>query len=129
MVVHSLDHIVELMDRAFNEGDVSALLGFYEDAAVVVTGPGQAVRGREELRRFFEQVMQSGSSAKQLKTHVLEAEGIALFISRWTLETKGVETGPTARTLVATTVFRRQSDGGWKALIDNSIGPMVLGPE
>jgi ketosteroid isomerase-like protein len=30
---------------------------------------------------------------------------------------------------VATTVFRRQRDGGWKALIDNARGPLILGDE
>ena len=32
----SLEHTVELLDRAFNEGDLDAVLSFYEDAAVVV---------------------------------------------------------------------------------------------
>jgi hypothetical protein len=32
--------------------------------------------------------MQAGSSAKQLKTHVIEADGVALFLSRWTLGAK-----------------------------------------
>jgi ketosteroid isomerase-like protein len=73
--------------------------------------------------------MQSGSSAKQLKTYVIEADGVALFLSRWTLEAKDAKAGASLRVFVATTVFRRQQDGGWKALIDNSLGPLVLGSE
>jgi uncharacterized protein (TIGR02246 family) len=129
MIATSPEHAVELMDKAFNEGDLATVLSLYEDSAVVVTEPGKAARGTEELRKFFEQVMRSGSSAKQLKTYVIEADGMALFLSRWTLEAKGARTGASLRAFVATTVFRRQQDGGWKALIDNSFGPLVLGSE
>ncbi|HUA99590.1 MAG TPA: nuclear transport factor 2 family protein [Terracidiphilus sp.] len=129
MVAHSPEHAVELMDKAFNEGDLATILSFYEDAAIVVTEPGKTARGIEELRRFFQQVMQSGSSAKQLKTYVIEADGVALFLSRWTLESKDTGADLPLRTFVATTVFRRQQDGGWKALIDNPFGPLVLGSE
>lgn len=112
-----------MLDRAFNEGDVETLLTFYEDSAVVVTEPGQLARGSSELRAFFSRVVHSGMSAKQLKTYTLEADGIALFLSRWSLQ---IGTQCIERTLVATTVFRRQPDGGWRALIDNSFGPSVL---
>jgi ketosteroid isomerase-like protein len=125
MIASSPEHAVELMDRAFAQGDVHAVLSFYEDAAVVITEPGKAARGAEELRSFFVQAMQSGASAKQLKTQVIEADGVALFLSRWTLHVEGA----TERTFTATTVFRKQPDGGWKALIDNPFGPLILGPE
>jgi ketosteroid isomerase-like protein len=54
---------------------------------------------------------------------------VALFLSRWTLHVKGAPAGVAARTFIATTVFRKQADGGWKALIDNPFGPLILGPE
>ena len=125
MIATSPEHAVELLDRAFAQGDLHAVLSFYEDAAVVITEPGKAARGTAELRSFFARAMQSGSSAKQLQTQVIEADGVALFLSRWTLHVKGA----TERTFTATTVFRKQPDGGWKALIDNPFGPLILGPE
>ncbi|WP_035356601.1 YybH family protein [Edaphobacter aggregans] len=129
MIAHSPEHAVELLDRAFNEGDIETVLGFYEEAAVVVTEPGKLARGTQELRSFFDRVMRSGSSAKQLKTHVIEADGVALFLSRWTLHIGNESSNADDRTFIATTVFRKQSDGGWKALIDNSLGPLVLGSD
>jgi ketosteroid isomerase-like protein len=129
MIATSPEHAVELLDRAFAQGDVHAVLSFYEDAAVVITEPGKAARGAEELRSFFVRAMQSGASAKQLKTQVIEADGVALFLSRWTLHVEGAGRGATERTFTATTVFRKQPDGGWKALIDNPFGPLILGPE
>jgi ketosteroid isomerase-like protein len=125
----SPEHAVALLDRAFNDGDVEAVLGFYEETAVVVTEPGKTARGTAELRSFFEQVMKSGASAKQLRTHIIEADGVALFLSRWTLNTKEPNGDVSSRRFIATTVFRKQPTGAWKALIDNSLGPLVLGPE
>jgi ketosteroid isomerase-like protein len=124
MTATSPQETVELLDRAFNEGDLEPLLSFYENAAVVVTEPGQVARGTVELREFFTRIMCAGVSAKQLKTYTLEADGVALFLSRWSLQTGN---DGTERTFIATTVFRKQSDGGWRALIDNSFGPLVLG--
>jgi ketosteroid isomerase-like protein len=129
MITDSPEHAVELLDRAFNEGDLDAVLGFYEEAAVVTTEPGKLARGSEELKNFFEQVMGSGNSAKQLKTHVIEADGVALFLSRWTLHTANANSEARSQTFVATTVFRKKPNGTWKILIDNSFGPLVLGPE
>jgi ketosteroid isomerase-like protein len=129
MAADSPEHAVELLDRAFNEGNLEKVLSFYEENAIVVTEPGKTARGTAELRRFFEQAMASGASAKQLKNHVIQADGIALFLSRWTLNAKESTQEISSRQFVATTVFRKQPDGTWKALIDNSLGPLVLGPE
>jgi ketosteroid isomerase-like protein len=125
MIASSPEHAVELLDRAFAQGDLNGVLGVYEDAAVVITEPGKAARGRAELTSFFSRAMQAGSSAKQLHTQVIEADGVALFLSRWIFQVKGTAD----RTFTATTVFRKQPDGGWKVLIDNPFGPLILGPE
>jgi ketosteroid isomerase-like protein len=122
MIANTPGHAVELLDRAFAQGDLHAVLSFYEDAAVVITEPGKIARGTEELRSFFAWAMQSGSWAEQLRTQVIEADGVALFLSRWILHSKDA----TAQTFIATTVFRQQPDGGWKALIDNPFGPLIL---
>ena len=128
MNASSPEQVVQLLDEAFNSKDIEAVLRFYEDSAVVVTEPGGTARGSSELRMFFERAMASNVSAKQIKTYTLEAGGVALFLSRWRLvrEKQGQRV---ENQYIATTVFRQQDDGTWKALIDNSLGPLVLGPE
>jgi len=125
----SLEHTVELLDRTFNEGDLDAVLSFYEDAAVVVAEPTRLVQGKDELRTFFESAIRSRTSAKQIKTRVIEADGIAFFLSRWILTPSESTAHREPRIFVATSVFRRQIDGSWKALIDNPFGPLVLDAE
>ncbi len=129
MVANSPQHAVEIVDEAFTRGDLRTVLRFYEDGAVVVTEPGKLARGKTELRAFFKRVISAGNAAKQLKTYVIEADDVALFLSRWTLVSANGNSGGETRTFTATTVLRKQPDGSWKALIDNAFGPLVLGPE
>ena len=122
MIAKTPEQAIELLDDAFNSGDLDAVLRYYEEAAVVLPQPGTEARGLVELRRLYSSFMKPGTTAKQIKTHVVEADGVALFTSRWSLI---VDDKP-PQEFIATTVFRRQSDGGWKALIDNARGPLVL---
>jgi ketosteroid isomerase-like protein len=60
MIASGHAQVVELLDRAFNEGDPGTALSFYDDETVVVMEPGKLARGTEELRSFFGHAMQSG---------------------------------------------------------------------
>jgi ketosteroid isomerase-like protein len=121
------EHVVELLDRAFNQGDLEAILAFYEKSAVVVAAePQRLLRGSAELRTFFTEAVRSNQVAKQIKTRIIEADGIALFLSRWSLSPRNHDSQASARIFQATSVFQRQHDGTWKILIDNPFGPAIL---
>lgn len=123
----SPEHAVELLDRAFNEGDLEAILSFYEESAVVIAAePLRDLRGTVELRSFFAEAIRSNQVAKQIKTRVIEADGVALFISRWSLSPKNHDPGTKTQTFISTSVFRRQPNGIWRILIDNPFGPAIL---
>jgi uncharacterized protein (TIGR02246 family) len=116
------EHAIQILDHAFNEGDLDTIMAFYDDGAVVVPQPGVEVRGKEAIREMYNKMLQPGMIARQSKIRVLEADGIALFISEWGLS----QPGQTKKTFIATTVLRQQSEGGWKVLIDNAQGPAIL---
>src|ERR1700733_3627639 len=105
------EHAVELLDHAFNNGDLEAVLSFYEDAAVVIAEPSRTLRGKSELRTFFVSAMRSGTSETQLTTQVIEADGVALLLSQSPHTTTDTPPDTEPRTFVATTVFRKQPDG------------------
>lgn len=121
------EQAVKLLDEAFNRGDLETVLSFYEEgAAVIASLPLRVIQGTAGLRDFFSQSMRSGLIAKQIKTRVIEAEGVALFLSLWSLAPRNPDSTEPARTFHATSVFRRQPDGSWKLLIDNPLGSLIL---
>ena len=122
-IANSPEHAIQVLDRAFNEGDLDTVMAFYDEAALVVPQPGVEARGKEAIREMYGKMLQPGVIARQLQIRVLEADGIALFTSRWSLS----QPGQTQKTFISTTVLRQQRDGGWKALIDNAQGPAILG--
>jgi ketosteroid isomerase-like protein len=121
-IADSPKHAIQIFDRAFNEGDLHTIMEFYDEAALVVPQPGVESRGKEAIRGMYGRMLQPGMVARQIKTRVLEADGVALLISQWSLS----QPGHTEKTLISTTLLRRKSDGGGKAFIDNSQGPAIL---
>ncbi len=122
MLASSPEHAVHLLDEAINRGDIEALMKLYDDQALVTPQPDAEARGTDAIRAMYGHFLQPGVSAHQLVTRVLQADNIALFLSHWTLTTPNAP----AQTFTATVVFRKGSDGGWKALIDNPCGPLLL---
>jgi uncharacterized protein (TIGR02246 family) len=114
------------VDEAFNTGNLEAVLECYDDAAVMVIEPGKLARGKAEIRKALEPILQYKFRAKQIKMETIETGDTALFISQWRLEGKTGEGGKFTRENIATCVFRKQPDGRWKILIDNSFGPAIL---
>jgi ketosteroid isomerase-like protein len=124
---YSLEETIHQLDKAFNKGNIEFVLDFYEDEAVVVLEPDRVAIGKEQIRQAFEYIMQFEGKAKQIKTNIVEAGDIALFISKWTFSGKNLEGIPFTRESIATSVFRKQSDGKWRCIIDNPNGPAILG--
>ena len=92
----------------------------------MVAEPGKLVSRKEKLRIFFEVVFRFDAVAKQEKMKVLEVGNLALFISKWQLVTKRTDSNPVSREFIATSVFRKSSEGKWRLVIDNSFGPAIL---
>lgn len=122
---HAIEDAVAGLDAAFAARDLERVLDFYESGAVMIIEPGGTTAcGREEIRRALAPIIANGATARQLKTRVFEANGVALFLSQWTLIDGLGRESP----FTATTVFRFGPDGTWRVLIDNPFGPLVLGP-
>lgn len=126
MNANAVEQAVAGLDAAFNRRDMAAVLDFYEDDAVLMVEPGRSITGKDNLRAFFELFLASESLARQDRVKVLMNGDLALFLSRWTLLTPAPGTTPREQHLVATSVFRKGTDGRWRLAIDNSFGPMVL---
>ena len=118
---------VELLDEAFNRGDIEAVLDFYEDDAVMVAEPNRLATGKAEIRAPYEWIFANiKGTATQEKTHVIEASDIALFTSKWNFIGTMLNGDSASRESYASVILRRQGDGKWRIVVDNGWGYAVL---
>ena len=119
---------VQLLDEAFNRGDIEAVLDFYEDDAVMVVEPSRLATGKAEIRATYEWIFANiKGTATQEKTHVIETGDIALFTSKWNFTGTMLNGASASRESHASVILRRQADGRWQIVVDNGWGYAVLG--
>lgn len=110
--------LVELLDA----DDFDGAADLYEQDAIFVD-LDTTVRGTDAIREAHRAFREAGLTLRLNDSVVFEADDLALVHWSWTVvggDGSGVD-GSSAE------VLRRQSDGTWKFLIDNSDGPAVLG--
>src|ERR1700676_1332160 len=109
--------IHSLFERAFNSGDIEAILALYEPGAVLVAG-GKPVTGHDGIRDAFNVFLSNGARMKLETRAVIESgEGLAILHGACSL-------GPPSATQgLSTEVVRRQPDGSWMFVIDNPNTP------
>jgi ketosteroid isomerase-like protein len=97
-----------LFVQRVNTGDVEGLVALYEPDAVLATPDGGAVRGEEEIRRFYAALTASAPRFAPGEQHpVLRLGELALTSTR-------LPGGAGATAEVA----RQQADGSWRWVLD-----------
>jgi uncharacterized protein (TIGR02246 family) len=127
MTAQTPSDTIESLDEAFNRGDLEAVLDFYEETAVMVVEPHRLATGKAEIRAAYEWIFANiKGTATQEKTHVIQTGDTALFSSKWNFKGVMVNGNSVSRESYASVVLRRQPDGGWRIVVDNSWGHAVL---
>lgn len=112
---------IATMTSSFAAGDVDDVLATYEEGAVVVSAPGQPVKGRDELAAMFGQFIEAGIDFDYGAHDVVIAGDIGLHLMKWTTETPDGK-----QSALSVAVLRRQSDGNWRMVIDHPFGDHVM---
>jgi ketosteroid isomerase-like protein len=110
--------LVELL----REGDLDGLVALYERDAVFADYAGAAT-GAASIRSVHQKFIDSGLELTLNDSVVFEADDIALVHWSWTVSHRD---GSQAEG-VSAEVLRRQADGTWRFLIDNSDGSALVG--
>lgn len=114
--------VSERLVSLLSEGDLDGIMDLYEEDAVFAEIEGVA-RGPDEIRAAHERFLASGLTLTLQDSLTFEVDDLALVHWSWTVYARD---GSTARG-VSAEVLRRQSDGTWKFVLDNSDGAALVG--
>ena len=116
------ERVSEVLEAKLRDGDIDAVMALYEADAVFAEVDGVAT-GLAAIRAAHQRFVDEGLTLRLNDSVALEADGIALVHWSWTVTRRdgSVIDGVSAE------VLRRQADGEWKFLIDNSDGSAIGG--
>jgi ketosteroid isomerase-like protein len=101
---------------------MEGLLGLYEQDAVFADFDGRA-QGTANILSVHQEFLDSRMTLTLKNSVVFEVDNIALVHWSWTVS----RSDGSVMEGVSAEVLRRQADGSWKFLIDNSDGSALVG--
>jgi uncharacterized protein (TIGR02246 family) len=129
MYEKELKELVHAADRAINRRDLDALMEFYDPDATLVVKPGKVISGRAEIRKAFVAIFDYFNNSlvvEQGEMRIVQAGNVALVITETRLTANEKADSAFSMNREATYVYRRDSNGVWRSLIDNSYGMELL---
>jgi uncharacterized protein (TIGR02246 family) len=109
--------------KAFNAGDIDAIVACYEPQACFVLKSGHVARGVVELREMYRATFSYKPDLElDVRKIISTGDDLALVIVEW--KSKTVSSSGEAKVWAgtATDIVRRQQDGTWKLALDNPYG-------
>ncbi|WP_028402191.1 YybH family protein [Ectobacillus panaciterrae] len=126
---NELKQIVKNADSAINQENFDDLMDFYSEDAILVVKPGMLAKGKEEIRRAFEAIADYFNHSlivNQEKMEIIETGDTALVIAKALLSANQKTDSEFSMERIATYVFKKESDGVWRCIVDNSYGAELL---
>jgi uncharacterized protein (TIGR02246 family) len=116
------EQVLRSIVAGINSGNLDALVTLYEPQAAFATQPGHLARGLQGIRAGLGGFIAMKGTLDLEVTRVLEANGLALVIGKWSFAGTGPDGQPVTLTAENADVLRRQPDGSWRFVIDNPWG-------
>ena len=106
--------------RNANAGDAGKLVSsFYAADATLLPPNAPLIRGAQEIRGFWQGVIDAGAGDATLETLQVDGSGdLAYEIGRYSFTVPSPSGGRSRDQGKYLVVFRRQPNGGWKAVAD-----------
>jgi ketosteroid isomerase-like protein len=105
---------------AFNTGDVNTVLNMYDFNGIIVPEPDKPVSGKEKFSDAIKSILAIKGKMEIKTVYCLQTGDLAVGRSEWNI-TDGKEVKVSAKGIE---VMKRQSDGGWKIVIDHAFGAL-----
>lgn len=108
--------------KAFNSGNLDAIMALYEPQATLVPQPGQAVQGRDAIRQALFQLLALKGRMQVKSIFTVHGLGVALMRGEWKLTGTGADGKPMEMTGHSVEVVRQQPTGEWLLAVDHPFG-------
>ena len=120
MPVQDPRQLHQAWEKAYHDGDVDALVEFYEPDGTVFPQPGSPVTGHAAIREALVPFVALRGQMQLRTSAVIENGDLALVYGEWSL-TGGTDPdgNPVNMEGRSTEIMRRQSDGSWRDVIDD----------
>ena len=118
--------VIETMTSSFTAGDIPAVMQSYTEDAVVMMYPEQPVTGHAPLSDAFAEFASISPVFTYSGHEVIVAGDTAVHFAPWSMEGTDPAGNPVSGTGLSVAILKRQSDGGWKMVIDNPYGNRLL---
>jgi ketosteroid isomerase-like protein len=105
---------------AFNTGDVNTVLNMYDFNGIIVPEPDKPVSGKEKFTEAIKSILSIKGKMEIKTVYCLQTGDLAVGRSEWNI-TDGKEVKVSAKGIE---VMKRQTDGGWKIVIDHAFGAL-----
>lgn len=117
------EQISELLVALLDAGDIEDVANLYEDQAVFADFDATE-NGLDAILNAYRRFHDTGKTLMLNNSVVFEVDDIALVHWSWTVR----DANGSSRNGISAEVLRRQPDGSWKFVIDNSDGTALVGP-
>lgn len=102
-------------------GSMDAVLGYFDDNAVLLSEGQPPVRGKPAIRANLEEASKIPGFRIEWEPQEAKVSGdMGYLIEKTMVTTTGPQGTPVTQQLQALTVWRKQADGSWKNVVDMS---------
>ena len=109
-----------LVTDAFNRGDVKTCAGFYAKDATLFVSDRPPIKGRAAIEAALGEYASAGAKLAPVEPMEIKSSGdMGVCAGTYVFEVPGESCVPVEQRGKFVTVFMRQTDGSWKAVIDS----------
>ncbi len=112
----------DIYTEALNNRSLEVLLAIYADDAVMVLPGARVLQGKEEIRRFFVDLIEAIDTISLTTVFRLDYEDTVIFRSKYRAVLKTSDGHETIQETSGIEVMRKQEDGRWLFVADHHYG-------
>ncbi len=108
---------------AFNHGDIKTCAAFYSEDALLFLSDRPPVRGRAAIEAVLQDIAHGGAKLAPAELLEISSSGdLGVCAGTYVFEMPSVSGAAVEQHGKFVTVFMRQPDGSWRAVIDSLLG-------